>query len=119
AVEGMIQREDVVALAGGRTIYEVVHHLPEVRNKSVTVVQAMGTVDSSVSPFDAQEVGRVMAQRLGGVFHSLNAPVHMADKRLRDALLKQEQVSAVHRHRSRATIAFVGIGTLENTVPMA
>src|SRR3954468_9733979 len=70
-VDALIQPRDVVALAGGRTIHELVRHLPESRNKSLTVVQAMGSVDSSVSVFDAQEVGRVLAQRLGGVFLSL------------------------------------------------
>jgi DNA-binding transcriptional regulator LsrR (DeoR family) len=106
----------VVALAGGRTIHEMVHHLPEVRNKALTIVQAMGSVDSNVSAFDAQEVGRVMAQRLGGIFLALNAPAYIPEKRTRDALLKLEQVHDVHEQLSRATLAIVGLGTLENSV---
>jgi len=74
AVAALIEPRDVVALAGGRTIHELVQHLPAVRTHSLTIVQAMGSVDSSVSVFDAQEVGRVMAQRLGGIFLSLNTP---------------------------------------------
>lgn len=116
AIETAIQPRDVVAVAGGRTIHELVKHLPEVRNKALTVVQAMGSVDSNVSAFDAQEIGRVMAQRLGGTFLSLNAPAYIPDKRTRDALLKLEQVRDVHRHLAQATAAVVGIGTLENSV---
>src|SRR2546422_1089783 len=39
--------------AGGRTIHELVRHMPEARNKALLVVQAMGSVDSNVSAFDA------------------------------------------------------------------
>ncbi len=116
AVDTLIKPKDIVALAGGRTIHELINHLPERRNKALTIVQAMGSVDSNVSAFDAQEVGRVMAQRLGGSFHSLNTPAYMPDKRTRDALLKLEQVSAVHGFLTRANLALVGVGTLENSV---
>lgn len=116
ALNDLIKPGDIVALAGGRTIYELVQHLPEPRNKALTVVQAMGSVDSNVSAFDAQEVGRVVAQRLGGSFLSLNAPAYIPEKRTRDALLKLPQVRAAHDHLSRAQLALVGLGTLENSV---
>ena len=115
-VEGMIQPRDVIAVAGGRTIYELSQHLPESRNKALTVVQAMGSVDSNVSAFDAQEIGRVMAQRLGGTFMALNAPAYIPDKRTRNALLELEQVQNVRQQLSQATAAIVGVGTLENSV---
>ena len=116
AVNELIEPRNIVALAGGRTIHELVHHLPLVKNKSLTVVQAMGSVDSSVSVFDAQEVGRVMAQRLGGIFLALNAPAFIPEKRTRDALLELEQVRSVHENLDRAKVALVGLGTLQNSV---
>lgn len=115
-VDSLIQPGDTVALAGGRTIHELVHHLPAARTKSLTVVQAMGSVDSTVNGFDAQEVGRVMAQRLGGSFLSLNTPAFIPEKRTRDALLELEQVRNVHRTLERARVALVGLGTLANSV---
>jgi deoxyribonucleoside regulator len=116
AVDAVIQPKDVVALAGGRTIHELVHHLPVSRAKSLTVVQAMGSVDSNISVFDAQEVGRVMAQRLGGIFLSLNTPAFIPEKRTRDALLELAQVRSVHQNLDRARVALVGVGTLANSV---
>lgn len=116
AVNALIKPGDIVAIAGGRTIHELVHHLPEPRNKALTVVQAMGSVDSNVSAFDAQEVGRVVAQRLGGSFLALNAPAYIPEKRTRDALLKLPQVRGVHDFLDRAQVAIVGLGTLENSV---
>lgn len=116
ALEALIKPGDVVAIAGGRTIHELIQHLPEPRNKAVTVVQAMGSVDSNVSAIDAQEVGRLMAQRLGGSFVALNAPAYIPEKRTRDALLSLPQMRAVHDHLARARFAIVGLGTLENSV---
>ncbi len=115
-VEELIAPKDVVALAGGRTIHELVHHLPTGRGKALTIVQAMGSVDSTVNAFDAQEVGRVMVQRLGGTFLALNTPAFLPEKRTRDALLKLPQVGNVHEQLGRAKVAVVGLGTLENSV---
>lgn len=116
AINALIGSKDIVALAGGRTIHELVHNLPDPRNKALTVVQAMGSVDSNVSAFDAQEVGREMARRLGGSFLSMNTPAYMPDKRTRDALVNLEQVRSVLDHISRANLALIGVGTLENSV---
>lgn len=116
ACGALVEPAAIVALAGGRTLHELVHHLPGPGNKAVTIVQAMGSVDSTVSAFDAQEVGRVMAQRVGGNFLALNTPAYMPDKRTRDALLKLEQVRNVHDHLGRAGLALIGLGTLENSV---
>lgn len=115
-VAGLLQPGDTVALAGGRTIHDLVHELPASRDKALTVVQAMGSVDSTVSVFDAQEVGRVMAQRLGGTFLALNTPAFIPEKRTRDALLELEQVRNVHAQLGRARVAMVGLGTLANSV---
>jgi deoxyribonucleoside regulator len=115
-VDELIETHDTVALAGGRTIHELVHHLPAKRTKSLTVVQAMGSVDSTVNGFDAQEVGRVMAQRLGGNFLSLNTPAFIPDKRTRDSLLELPQVRSVHAQLDQARVALVGLGTLANSV---
>lgn len=116
AVDELIQPRDTVALAGGRTIHELVNHLPKSRAKFLTVVQAMGSVDSSVSVFDAQEVGRVMAQRLGGTFLSLNTPAFIPQKTTRDALLELPQIRSIHENLDRANVAVVGLGTLANSV---
>jgi DNA-binding transcriptional regulator LsrR (DeoR family) len=116
AVNELIQPRDTVALAGGRTIHELVHHLPASRTKGLTVVQAMGSVDSNVSVFDAQEVGRVMAQRLGGIFLSLNTPAFIPQKSTRDALLELPQVRSIHQNLDSARVALVGLGTLANSV---
>ncbi len=115
-VDALIPPRAIVALAGGRTLYELVQRLPESRDRALTVIQAMGSVDSNANAFDAQEVGRVLVQRLGGTFLAFNTPAFTPDKRTRDTLLKLEQIRHVREHLDRANLAMVGVGTLENSV---
>lgn len=116
AIQSLLSLDDIVAIAGGRTIYELVRNLPKSKPSTISVVQAMGNVDSNLSAFDAQEVGRDLAQHLGGTFVSLNTPAFIPEKRTRDAILELEQVRDVLKHLSLANVAFVGLGTLENSV---
>ena len=112
----LISSESVVAIAGGRTMRELVQHLPEDRERRVTVVQAMGSVDSSVGPVDALELGRAVARRLCGFFLTLNTPAFVPDKKTRDAFLALPQIRTVWKRLAETNVALVGIGTLDNSV---
>jgi DNA-binding transcriptional regulator LsrR (DeoR family) len=116
ALESLIEPKDTIAIAGGRAIHALVQSLPESKNKHPVIVQSMGSVDSTVSTFDAQEIGRLLSQRLGGSFVAMNTPAYVHEKKMRDALLALEQVRAVHASLNQAGLAIVGIGTLDNSV---
>ncbi|WP_334319282.1 hypothetical protein OH491_17855 [Termitidicoccus mucosus] len=116
AFESLIQPKGVIAIAGGRTIHALAQNIPESRNKLPVVVQSMGSVDSTVSTFDAQEIGRMLSQRLGGSFVAMNTPAYVHEKKMRDALLALEQVRVVNTHLNQANLAIVGVGTLDNSV---
>lgn len=107
---------EIIAIAGGRTIHSLISHLPSARQTALTAVQAMGSVDSAVNEFDAQEVSRLLAQRLGASFQALSTPAFMPDKQTRDTLLELPPIRSVHDFFARTTIAIIGVGTLENSV---
>ncbi|MDR1011017.1 MAG: hypothetical protein LBM04_07785 [Opitutaceae bacterium] len=111
-----IKPKDVIALAGGRTIHALVENLPSPADRLLSVVQSMGSVDSNLNAFDSQEIGRMLARKLGGAFVAMNTPAFLPDKKMRDSLLKLEQVRVVHEHLDKANLAIVGVGTLENSV---
>lgn len=115
-VSSLIPPNSVVAIAGGRTMYELVHHLPEDKSRRVTVIQAMGSVDSNIGPVDASELGRAMAQRMGGFFLTMNSPAFVPDKRTRDAFLSLGQIRSIWQRLSEANVALIGVGTLDNSV---
>ena len=115
-VSSLIPPQSTVAIAGGRTMRELVQNLPTDAERRVTAVQAMGSVDSNVGPVDAFELGRSMARRLGGTFMTINTPAFVPDRRTRDSFLALPQIRAVWQRLKHADVALIGIGTLENSV---
>lgn len=115
-IASLLAPNDTVALAGGRTIRELAEHLPRDPARSLTIVQAMGSVEAGVNPFDAREIGRMLVQRLGGTFLSLNTPAFLPARHMRDALLALEQVRDVQTNLDRARVALIGLGTLNDSI---
>lgn len=104
-------------IAGGRAMQALVEHMrPAGQVRRVTVVQAMGNIDSSPGPYDAVELGRTLARRWAGQFLTLNTPAILPDPETCRRFLALDQISLVLRRVARAHVAFVGIGTLENSV---
>lgn len=115
-VTSLIVPDRTVAISGGRTLRELVQLLPEKPELRLGVVQAMGSIDSTVGPVDAFELGRAIANRWGGSFSTLNSPAFVPDKKTRDAFLNLQQIRSVYERLGRADVALVGIGTLDNSV---
>ncbi|OAM88413.1 hypothetical protein OH491_05935 [Termitidicoccus mucosus] len=115
-IQTMIKSKDIIAIGSGRNVRELVRNFSISTNKRITIVQSVGNVDASVHDFDAQEIGRVFSQRLGGDFLTLNMPAFVPTKRIRDALLAIDQSRVVNTYLSQARMAIVGVGTLDNSV---
>ncbi len=115
-VDALIPADATVAIAGGRTMRELVQMLPETRKENLTVIQAMGSIGPTISPVDALELGRVMAQRGGGRFMTINTPAFVPDSKTRDAFLALDPIRAVWQRFKEVDTALVGVGTLENSV---
>lgn len=114
-VSSLIGPDSIVAIAGGRTIRELIGPLSDDKDRRVTVVQAMGSIDSTVGPVDALELGRTLARRFGGYFLTLNTPAFVPDKKTRDSFLALKQIRSVWQRLSEADVALVGIGTLDDS----
>jgi deoxyribonucleoside regulator len=118
-VASLLSPKSVVAIAGGRTIRELVQLVPEDRDRHLTVVQAMGSIDSTIGPEDALELGRVLARRSGGRFQTLNTPAFVPDRKTRDAFMGLPQIRSVREQLAQANMAIVGVGTPSNSVFVA
>jgi DNA-binding transcriptional regulator LsrR (DeoR family) len=112
-----IQPNSTVAVAGGRAMRSLIEHMrPEAPDRTVTIAQAMGNIDSCPGPYDAVELGRTLAWRWQATFLTLNVPGILPDKETCRRFLQLEQISSVTQHLTTARITFVGVGTLDNSV---
>ncbi|HWQ57225.1 MAG TPA: sugar-binding domain-containing protein [Bryobacteraceae bacterium] len=116
-ITGWIRPASKVAVSGGRTMQSLIESMkPSGRFQGVTVLQAMGNIDSSPGPYDAVELGRQLAKISSGTFLTLNTPAILPDPETCKRLLALDQIQAVMESLAKADVAFVGIGTLENSV---
>ncbi len=115
-VAALLPQSGVVALGGGRSVAEVVQRLRRGLPRRLTVVQAMGSIASTLSPVDALEQGRALVNLWGGEFLTLSTPAFAPDRRTRDSFLGSEQIRSVFQRLRQADAALVGVGPLEQTV---
>lgn len=116
-ISSLLSAEQTVAIAGGRTMHALVDRLrPEGSSRGLSVVQAMGNIDSTPGHYDAIELGRTLAQSWGGRFLTLNTPAILPDADTCRRFLELDQIGDVMRRLAGADLALVGVGTLENSV---
>ncbi|PTX97680.1 sugar-binding domain-containing protein [Opitutus sp. ER46] len=115
-VASLLPSPGVLALGGGRSIFEVVNRLRRSDQHRLTVVQAMGSIDSNISSVDALELGRTIVKLWGGEFLTLSTPAFAPDKKTRDAFLASAQIRSVWQRLKKADAALVGVGPLEQTI---
>jgi deoxyribonucleoside regulator len=115
-VAELIHAGTIVGVAGGRTLHQVINWVKPEEPKGVRVVQLMGSIEATVSELDAMELGRVLAGRMRGTFHALNAPAIVADRTTRDVFLANSQISGVCEFYRNVDVALVGVGSPGNSV---
>lgn len=115
-VASLFPKAGIVAIGGGRSVAEVVQRFRRGEPRRLTVVQAMGSIDSNLSPVDALELGRSMVKRWGGEFLTLSTPAFAPDKKVRDSFLASAQIRFVWDRMREADAAVVGVGSLESSV---
>ncbi len=115
-VASLLPTAGVLALGGGRSTSDVIHRFRRGDVHRLTIVQAMGSIDSNISPVDAIELGRTIVKLWGGEFVTLSTPAFVADKKTRDFFLASSQIRPVWQRLRNADAALVGVGPLENSV---
>ncbi len=98
----------IMVLATGKAIYETIEHeLPA--SPGVIVTPAVGGQDEPEAWYQANELARIMAERIGGYPTFLYAPA-LPGKRLHKTLLNDESTAHVLDLWQRARCAILGIG---------
>lgn len=115
-VASLLPHAGVLALGGGRSVAEVVQRLRRGQKRRLTVVQAMGSIDSNLTPVDALELGRTMVKLWGGEFLTMSTPAFVPDRKTRDFFLASGQIEFVWQRLREADAALVGVGALPRSV---
>ncbi len=107
----IIKNKDVIGIAWGTTVNEVVNHLPNKINKNVEVVQVTGGIHQLALNLNCQDIARRLADKFNKEPHLIYAPAIVESQELRDLLLKEPSVRETIKYFNMITIAVVGIGS--------
>lgn len=99
----------VFGIGSGRTMAEVVRHLPVIRRRKAEFVSATGDFAalSSANPF---EVINTLILRTGGSGYALTAPLVVDSEADRDLFMRQRSIRAAQEKLATASLVIGGIG---------
>nr|WP_279590723.1 sugar-binding transcriptional regulator [Dermatophilus congolensis] len=110
-----VQRATVLAVSAGTTVSEVAYELPAMSLRDLHVVQMIGALSRANPLVDSPDVTRRIAERLGGDYRQMPAPLIVGTPRLARELKKEESVANALALASHADVALVGIGAMDET----
>ncbi|MBI4672365.1 MAG: sugar-binding transcriptional regulator [Chloroflexi bacterium] len=112
-LETHIAPNDILAISRGTTLHAVVEHFTPAPVRNVSVVQLVGALRVSHSAQDDANLARALAQKMGGEYYNLTAPLFVENVETRRALMQESSIVQVLALARQAKLALVGIGSLE------
>lgn len=111
-LESTLRENAVVAVGMGRNVAAVASAQAGRTFGSITWVAGSGGATEAGEEGNADHIARALARRFGGVASTLYAPAHVADARLREALMQHETVRRTLNLARSADVALMGVGDL-------
>ncbi len=113
---GVLQKGQILALGWGNALAAVVSAFVGSAQLAIEVVQLIGGTGPANPDIDSTELARLLAQKVGGKYRYLNAPLLVESARVRTALLQEKTIAEALEMARRADLALVGIGSVDPRV---
>ncbi len=104
---------DVIGVAWGTTIYEMVNFLPlSIERNNISVVQITGGLNQVSMDFNAIELTRRVAKAFGAKSYQLYAPAIVDSIDTKNVLMSESNIKKTIEMFSKINIAIVGVGSV-------
>jgi len=111
-LESLLGPESVIGIAWGTALYQVIRFVRPHRYPSLEVVQMIGATGSQQKlNTDGPILAQLLAERLGGFYRHLHAPLILESKEVHQALLQDRSIRETLKRAENADIALIGIGS--------
>lgn len=111
-LEAHIPSRSTVGVSSGKTLAGLVQAVQHLDRHGVEFVPLVGGVTCRGSEWQANSLAKSLAEKAGGAYRVLNAPVLMHTGAARDMLLREPGVNAVLEKGRRCDVALVSIGQI-------
>ena len=112
ALQARLHDKMVIGVGWGTGVHAVVAVMPEISLRDVTVVQLIGAIGHGDPLVDGNELARWLAQKLGGTYRYLPAPVLVETEEVARTLLRNRAIAETVEVALKAEVVLTGIGTV-------
>ncbi len=113
-LENIIDKDTILGVSWGKTIFNTINFLNNNKNIPLTVVQIMGAASKNNPEIDAIDLTRRIAQTYGGKYHYLYAPLYVEDITSKETLIKDPIIADTLNLAKHSNIVLTGLGTVDN-----
>ena len=118
-LERTVRRGDVVGLTAGTTLSAFVQSVKPARLLDLEIVPLVGALWDTGEDFDGSFLCQELRRRTGGTHRVLSAPAVVRDERVVRSLRLEPRVQSVVQRYGSVRCAFLGIGVVSATHPVA
>ena len=120
-VQRIITANDVLGIAWGGTMYELIQYLNPCQKTEATFVTLHGSIISCNSKFEVDTLVRRIAMAFGGKQYALSAPGLLPDEQALEQIRRRPEVAYVFDLFKKITFSVSGIGSFypEPTSPLS
>jgi deoxyribonucleoside regulator len=111
ALQARLHDNMVIGVGWGTGVHAVVQVMPQLSLGKVTVVQLIGAIGHGDPLVDGNELARWLAQKLGGSYRYLPAPVLVETEEVAQTLLRNRSIAETVEMALSAEVVLTGIGT--------
>lgn len=109
-----LNKEVVLGISWGNTIYEVVHSLGHNKNMPITVVPIMGAANMRLPQYDILELSKQLARAFGGKYKYIVTPLIVENKEICESLAKSADVKEALMLAESADVILTSVGEVGN-----
>lgn len=118
-IDGIIDKETILGMSWGKTIYHTVQSLKSTKNIPLTVVQIMGAASKDKPEIDAIDLTKQFAKAYGGKYYYLYAPIFVEDKAVKEMLVKDSSIADTLNLAKRSNLILTSLGPIDTNLSNA
>ncbi|MCR3759617.1 sugar-binding transcriptional regulator [Clostridium felsineum] len=115
-IDGVMNKNIILGMSWGNTIYHTVNSLKTNKNIPITVVQIMGAALKDKPEIDGIDLAKRFASVYGGKYHYIYAPLFVKDKSMRDSLIQDPYISDTLSLAKKSTVVLTSVGSVDSTI---
>ena len=110
-IEPLLKDDVKIGISWGTTLYQLVEQVAPKLLRGVEVVQLHGGLGAKNPDIDGFGLARKLAEKLGGTYRIIQAPITVQTTRLKMMLIKEPDISQTLLAGASTDIALFGIGS--------